>query len=406
VSNSGPCEATGVIVTDQVNRFLLIDTNDVNWIKVDGVPAGDVSQIVQALPTEPQQLTCTVDVPGSNSVEIVVSYLAAPFLGGVGDGSQVYAASPNDGSEFRFVFESGAILEGNAMTGPVYYTDPDGNFTPLNLDGSSLSRNDFFFDPQLQLPGDFPGLGEYGPADSFLLHLSCSDSFPDGWGESAGPVEQFNEDWRISYYSIARYKQGGEFFRNCGNVVTPFRVRNMAVVDGSDCNSPFGPDGTTDERKESNEASVDIKRSMDLDKFQNKAKHAAVHISNYTDEDRAIAYIDAEWPSLNGDLKQITLDGMVIWNGRMSGYSVEGAARQQGIIFGSNLAYIDNTERCTNNSGLCDTAELWTEVPTGWILEDAMQERLAFHFTRKSSQGNYKIRLQFTDGAYLPLIIP
>ena len=55
------------------------------------------------------------------------------------------------------MFANGAILEGNAMTGPVYYTDPDGNFTELNLEGSDLTRNDFFFDPVLQLPIDGEG---------------------------------------------------------------------------------------------------------------------------------------------------------------------------------------------------------------------------------------------------------
>ena len=33
-----------------------------------------------------------------------------------------------------------------------------------------------------------------------------------------------NPDWQIDYFSIARYKQGGEFFRNCGNVIGLFDV--------------------------------------------------------------------------------------------------------------------------------------------------------------------------------------
>ena len=61
-----------------------------------------------------------------------------------------------------------------------------------------------------------------------------SDPFTDGWGQSGGPDESLNSDWQIDYFSIARYKQGGEFFRNCGNVVGLFDVYNEATATGLD----------------------------------------------------------------------------------------------------------------------------------------------------------------------------
>jgi len=61
---------------------------------------------------------------------------------------------------------------------------------------------DLIFDP----PGDDP---------AFEMHLSCSDPFTGGWGQSAGPVEGVDVNWQIAFFSIARYNNQG-FFKNCG----------------------------------------------------------------------------------------------------------------------------------------------------------------------------------------------
>jgi hypothetical protein len=50
-------------------------------------------------------------------------------------------------------------------------------------------------------------------------------------------VEGVDVDWQSVFFSISRYKQG-EFFRGCGNVVTPFSVPTTATAVG------FGPSMT------------------------------------------------------------------------------------------------------------------------------------------------------------------
>ncbi len=176
------------------------------------------------------QLACTIDIPAGDSVVITVEYLVAPFLSSE---TPIYGDLTSDGSEFRFVFDNGSILEGNAL-GPVYLDGvliDDGS-------GGGLTKNDYLFDP------DGPG-GE----DPFLLHLSCSDPFTDGWGQAGGPDEILNPDWQIDYFSIARYKQGGQFFRGCGNVIGTFDLDNTATASGTDsfpdsCRIPWSPTPT------------------------------------------------------------------------------------------------------------------------------------------------------------------
>ena len=138
-------------------------------------------------------------------MQIAVSYTAAPLY----TGAPRYGT--DKGSEFRIVFANGSVLEG-AATGSVF------------LDGVPITpgdkKNDYLFDP----PGsDAP----------FLLHLSCSDSFTGGWGQSAGPVEGIDVNWQIAFFSITRYKSG-EYFRHCGNVVVPFDIVNGADATGTD----------------------------------------------------------------------------------------------------------------------------------------------------------------------------
>ncbi|MDH3647762.1 MAG: hypothetical protein OER80_13420, partial [Gammaproteobacteria bacterium] len=401
VTNSGPSDAVGVVVTDDVNNFLEIAKIEIDYdgddplsdpptevwnMNDDPLPIEPCS-VVQPDPFGAATLSCTVDVPVGEPVDIIVTYLAAPFLGSPGD-TQIYADPPNDGAEFRFVFANGYILQGNTL-GPAYLTDPNGDTVELDLSGQTLTKNEFFFIPTNGDPG-------------FVLHLSCSDSYDSGYSDTgAGPDEILDADWKIDYFSIARYKRGGQFFRNCGNVIENFDVENQAEADGTDSNSPLD----SDELVTSNVETVTIKQGIELDKFQNKAKHAAVHMTNFTNEDKEIAYIGIEWPGSNGNLRQITIDGAVVWTGSFPGVVVPGG-RNEAKIFGDLDLLAADPDICLLPPDVCDTTRGWNVVPTDWVLEADLTERIAFHFRKKSAAGNYAIRLQFTDGSFLSLTIP
>ena len=214
----------------------------------------------------------------------------APFL----SGPSQYGTE--GGSEFLFVFDNGSILEGSAL-GPVYL---DG--VALDLSGQTLTKNDFLFDP----PGSDP---------AFLLHLSCSDPFTGGWGQSAGPVEGVDVNWQIDYFSIARYNGSGEFFRNCGNVLGPFDVSNTATAAGVDS---FGPP-VEDADVVSDTDMVTIKEGIALDRLQTNGKRLTVRLTNYTGDDKIIDEVYAVWPNGNGNLTKVWLTfdrtNDVVWDG-------------------------------------------------------------------------------------------
>ena len=96
-----------------------------------------------------------------------------------------------------------------------------------------LTRNDYFFDPD----------GDPETEDGFLLHLSCSDPFTGGWGQSGGPDECLNPDWQIDYYlgsalSLAeRYREAIDPYRralsaNPDSVKARFRLGNPLAAAG------------------------------------------------------------------------------------------------------------------------------------------------------------------------------
>ena len=115
---------------------------------------------------------------------------------------------------------------------------------------------------------------------------------------------------------MSRNKQGGEFFRNCGNVVGHFDVANTATVYWSDSDGDYElPSGV---------ATVTIKEGIVLDKFQNKAKHAAVELTNFRTDDKVIDFVEFAWPDKNAEVRQVTLGGVVIWTGAIEGDLVGG----------------------------------------------------------------------------------
>ena len=137
-----------------------------------------------------------------------MTYIAAPAV----PESPIF--STTSGNEFRFYFVNGSILEGSTNGGPVLL---DG----VDITGEVvLSKNSILFDPE----GDDP---------AFLMHLSCSDQFIGGWGESDGPTEGVDVNWQIASYSISRYNKNG-FIRSCAGTPADFNVSNMATATATD----------------------------------------------------------------------------------------------------------------------------------------------------------------------------
>ena len=212
-----------------------------------------------------------------------------------------------------------------------------------------LTKNDYFFEE-----------------GGFSLHLSCSDPFTDGWGQSAGPDEFLNPDWQIDYFSIARYKQGGVFFRNCGNVVDAFEVPNTATVEWEDSLS-------SDWSETSDEVRVTIKEGIVLDRVQTNGKRVTARLTNYTGESRIVEEVIIEWPNepkQNGNLQQIRLEDTVVWKGSLAGPSQ--------TINGTTPGW---------NGG--------TLLPGEAILR--------FDFKNKVEDTGYTIRVLFVDGTFLDI---
>ncbi|WP_297798673.1 hypothetical protein [uncultured Eudoraea sp.] len=217
VSNAGPSDAVDVSVTDVVDPIL-----EVTSISLPMMSIGDCTD------SAGNNIDCTLQIPAGGSETITVEYLTAPFFDG---GVSPYGTGFGD--DFYFVFLNGYILEGSTDNGPVKLTYPNGTQVDITNDVTivtSLTRNDIIFDP----PGDDP---------AFELHLSCSDPFTDGWGQSGGPVQGVDNNWQIAFFTIARYNPQG-FLKSCGNVVNNFDVPNTATAMGDDS---FGTQTVSDD---------------------------------------------------------------------------------------------------------------------------------------------------------------
>ena len=107
VSNDGSADASDVSITDNVNPYA--DVTDVSLTSV----TGDCSA------SSGQNVDCTVDVPAGESVTVTVAYVAPSFLP-LPEGP-LFGAS--GGSEFRFVFMNGYVLEGAAEAAVTLYNE-------------------------------------------------------------------------------------------------------------------------------------------------------------------------------------------------------------------------------------------------------------------------------------------
>jgi uncharacterized repeat protein (TIGR01451 family) len=348
VSNAGPSDAVGVSVSDIVD-----DRLEVTSVSVVPLGSGECTD------STGQNVDCTVQIPTGESVTVTVEYMTAPFL----DEDSPYETLGGD--DFYFVFLNGSILEGStAQGGIVIYTAPGEEPVDITNDVTivtSLTRNDIIFDPP-------------GPDPAFELHLSCSDPFTGGWGQSGGPIEGVDTNWQIAYFTVARFNNNG-FLKSCGNVVNDFEVWNTADASGDDT---FGTQDVSDDAK------VTIGPGIIIDRLQTKGKRLTVRLNNLTGDDKVIEDISVIWPvGSNGDLNKVWLThgstSDVIWQGTLAGGDGD-----------------DNPA----------TPDLDLSV-TGWIGATLFtgEAILRFDFQNKVASTGYVIRVRFEDGTWLDISV-
>ncbi|MBT8440149.1 MAG: hypothetical protein KJO91_10510, partial [Gammaproteobacteria bacterium] len=346
VSNSGPSDAVDVSVTDVVDD--LLEVTSVNVTSGTGYCTDSMGQSVD----------CTVQVPAGESVEVTVDYMTAPFLG---DPSP-YNTTTAGGDDFYFKFMNGSVLEGTTRGDGLVLLDGVDITNQVTI-VRSLTRNDIFFDP------DGPG-GD--PA--FELHLSCSDPFTGGWGQSAGPVEGVDVNWQIAFFTIARFNNNG-YIKSCGNVVNDFEVDNWAFATGTDT-----VNGTT---TIFDDASVTVGPGITLDRLQTNGKRLTVRLTNFTGMDKEIENISLRWPESNGDLKKVWLTygniSDVVWQGNLQWTSDP---------IDWEIPDLDSTDPGWNG-GMLFTGEAI----------------LRFDFANKVKSSGYTIRVYFDDGTWLDIAV-
>jgi len=409
VKNDGPSDAVGVHVTDTLSDFIPADS-----YTIDDPTSG-------ACTITPSELDCSLDIPEGESRVVTVTFKVAPFL----SGDQVFTDTPNNGAEFRFVFDNGSVLQGNAL-GEVTL---DG--VPIDPHAGTQTKNDYLFDPpgvcnedsSIRCEDDSDCDEGCHDGDAFVLHLSCSDAYTGGYSQlnaPAGPQEDDNAPWQIDYFSIARYKKTGDndgtFFRACGNVVGDFMVDNEAFAlgedsfgddDGDECPleaNPGGPNEENDGDPDDPEcdsvhdgASVAITTGIEMNNFRKMNKHADVNLINHTKDDKLIRSLELRWPSANGNLRRVKLSGIVFWEGNVPGHAASATTRS--VKLGE--LFLDNGESLPIDY---DATPFIDDV-LGRTLEADVIERMSTHFSSNADGGSYRMRLNFTDATFLDITI-
>ena len=341
VTNNGPSDATGdseVSVTDLVDSSLEVTAVNITSAGTTGTCTASVGQSID----------CTLQLEAGESATITVDYTTSPFL----DADTPYPNIVGGGDDFRFVFVNGSVLEGTTRGQGLVLLDGVDITSDVTII-RSLTRNDIVFDP----PGSDP---------AFELHLSCSDPFTGGWGQSGGPVKDVDTNWQIAFFTIARFNNNG-FIKSCGNVVNEYQVDNTGYASGDDT---YGTESAQ------NTASVKVGPGILLDRLQTNGKRLTVRLTNLTGENKVIDQINAEWPESNGELSKV-------W-----------------LTFGTTT---DVVWQGTDDS---PDAEL-SYLSSGWIGGTLLtgEAILRFDFANKVDRTPYVIRVWFTDGTWLDISV-
>ena len=283
VSNAGLADAGEVIVEDQVNGAL----------EVTQVVVSSGSGTCTDTDSDANTVECVIDIPSEESATVTVTYIAAPSL----PENPIFDTA--SGSEFRIIFFSGSILEGSTDGGPVLLDgiDVTGEVSIIR----QLGTNDILFDP----PGD---------DSAFLIHLSCSDRFIDGWGEIGGPDRLIDVNWRIASYSVTRYNHHG-FIKSCGDTPVPFSVPNTATATGTDSDGTRTVTSTVISVEIVDPALVILEDAS----VGFKNRDVFFKLVSANPHDMLITQIGLTWPEGNGALTRIRHGTTTIWTGTETG---------------------------------------------------------------------------------------
>ena len=130
-------------------------------------------------------------------------------------------ARDNKSHEYRFEFANGQVITGSSVDNVAFLSNAGGTdaANPIGME----------------------------------VHVSCSDDFPDGWGEKDGPDPQRDSAWQIVSWEITKFKNGRQDKKCSGGApVNPPRppappqganpeIDLIKRVNGEDANDPMGP---------------------------------------------------------------------------------------------------------------------------------------------------------------------
>ena len=121
-------------------------------------------------------------------------------------------ASAKDTINYTFVFE---------------HTDG----TTTTVDGVATDKEPFI--------AEAGGTSKTNPT-GMVMHLSCSDDFPGGWGEKEGPTQGVDTEWRVKSFTITKGK------KTCtgGDPIPPPQpaIDIEKATNGEDADDPTGPE--------------------------------------------------------------------------------------------------------------------------------------------------------------------
>jgi hypothetical protein len=106
-----------------------------------------------------------------------------------------------------------------------------------HLDGTTTTVSGVANDNDHFVP-DAGGTSKTNPT-GMIMHLSCSDDFPGGWGEKQGPTQGVDTEWRVKSFSITKGS------KTCGGG-DPIPPPSPAIdiekaTNGEDADDPTGP---------------------------------------------------------------------------------------------------------------------------------------------------------------------
>ncbi|MDX1691729.1 MAG: hypothetical protein R3290_11970, partial [Acidimicrobiia bacterium] len=149
--------------------------------------------------------------------------------------------NPRRGRRFGIVGLALALLGGLLLTIPTLASAKDTinyEFVFEHQDGTTTTVTGTATEKDAFIP-DAGGTSKTNPT-GMVMHLSCSDEFPGGWGEKEGPDRIQDSAWRVQRYTI----QKGDKTCSGGDPIPPPSpaIDVEKATNGEDADDPTGPE--------------------------------------------------------------------------------------------------------------------------------------------------------------------